>query len=213
MSDESYIIKPTDPSAIVRLQDPALIEQLLDQPLAIVAGAVTEWIKSGNGYCAGVGLRVAQAALKGRVFQQLARELDELRSKGKIPDDFAEKKFGYQTWVELLTVLDGEPLDEDRLEALKAMFYAVNKVGATDGERILGYQLFQIAKRLTSRELLLLRAVFDAYNSGEYSSPTATNLGVWAEQMGKRLGHGLLFLVMRDQAVLEQQGLISPRQQ
>jgi len=34
MDNESYIIKPKDPSAIVRLQDPTVIEQILENPLA-----------------------------------------------------------------------------------------------------------------------------------------------------------------------------------
>jgi hypothetical protein len=33
-----------------------------------------------------------------------------------------------------------------RLDGLKAMFYAVNRINAADGGRILGYQLFQIAQ-------------------------------------------------------------------
>jgi hypothetical protein len=48
MSDErSYIIKPTDPSAIVKLQDPTVIEQLLEQPLTVVAEVTTGLIVSG----------------------------------------------------------------------------------------------------------------------------------------------------------------------
>jgi hypothetical protein len=43
------------------------------------------------------------------------------------------------------TVIDNETPDEDRLEALKAMFYSVNKINATEGERVAKAQLFQIA--------------------------------------------------------------------
>ena len=45
--------------------------------------------------------------------------------------------------------------------SLKAMFYAVNKVGIEDGQRIAAYQLWQIAKVLTSGELLLLKTIHD----------------------------------------------------
>jgi|SRR5229473_269994 len=158
MDDGRYIIKPKDPSAIVRLQDPTVIEEILENPLPVLAEIVTGYIETGNGFWAGFGARLAQAALKGRVFEQFGREFKQLRDKGKIPDNFAEKKYGYKSWVELLTVLDEEVPDEDRLEALNAMFYSVNKIGVTGGEKIANYQLFQLAKRLTSSQLLLLRS-------------------------------------------------------
>ncbi len=138
--DESYIIKPKDPQAIVKLQDPSVIERLLDEPAAVLAGVVSEYIKSRNGYFATVGTRLVQA----RLFQQLGREIDDLRAKGKLPKDFSENPNGYKSWVELLTILDEESPDAERLEALKAMFYGVNQVAITDQERILQYQLSMV---------------------------------------------------------------------
>ena len=104
--DESYIIKPKDPQAIVKLQDPSVIERLLDEPAAVLAGVVSEYIKSRNGYFATVGTRLVQAAFKARLFQQLGREIDDLRAKGKLPKDFSENPNGYKSWVELLTIVD-----------------------------------------------------------------------------------------------------------
>lgn len=211
MDEGSYIIKPKDPSAIVRLQDPTVIQQLLEQPLTVIAESLAGYFSVGNGFWAAAGTRLAQAALKGRVFQQFERELRYLRDKGKIPDDFPEKKLGYQSWVELLTILDEELPDEDRLKALKAMFYAVNKVGTTDAQKILAYQLFRISAKLTSGELLLLRAVFDAYGTGTFAKSERVTLSGWATDMSNRLGHGLSALVVKDQNALVEQGLISPR--
>jgi hypothetical protein len=108
--------------------------------------------------------RIVQGILKGRLFQQVSREIKDLREKGKIPDDFGDEKNNtryFQSWVELMTTIDEDPPDADRLEALKAMFYGVSKVGIEDAERSLTYWLFQIAKVLTSSELVLLRAMFD----------------------------------------------------
>lgn len=89
--------------------------------------------------------------LKGKLLQEVCREIKELRDKGKIPDDFAEKKYGFKSWVELLKTVDEEAPDVDKLEALKAMFYSVNKVNVQDREQVFNYQLFQIAKRLPLR--------------------------------------------------------------
>ncbi len=41
------------------------------------------------------------------------------------------------------------------------MFFSVNSTNATDTEKILAYQLFQIAKQLTSGQFLLLKACYD----------------------------------------------------
>ena len=43
----------------------------------------------------------------------------DLREKGKINDRFAESKYGFQSWVELHTIIDDDTPHEDRLEALK----------------------------------------------------------------------------------------------
>jgi hypothetical protein len=138
---------------------------------------------------------LAQAAFKGQVFQQFARELKRLRDTGAIPGDFAEKKYGAKTWVELMTILDEETPDEDRAEALKAMFFAVNKVSSTDAERILNYQLFQISKELTSGELLLLRAIADLYRRFPGGAPANSN---FVREVSKLLGHNVTALIRKD---------------
>lgn len=215
MSDDgSYITKPTDPTAIVKLQDPTVIEQLLKEPLTVIAEVTAGLIASGNGFYAGAGVRLAQAALKARVFQQFAKEFKDLRDKGRIPDDFTEKKNGYSSWVELLTILDEEPTDEDRLEALKAMFFAVNKVDVDDGQRIVNYQLFQIAKRLTSGELLLLKAVKKASENGVFNpGDSRAALELWAGKItGQMGGYSLIALVLTNAEGLEREGLLNVKE-
>jgi hypothetical protein len=157
-----------------------------------------------------------KGALKVKLFQQLSREIKELRDKGKIPDDFAEKKNGYQSWVELMTIIDEESPDPERLDAIKAMFYAVNKVNATDGERILAYQLFQIAKKLTSGQLLYLKACYGIYRE-ERPTPDlprrggTLNIVEWCVKIGKKLGHSVTSLLDLDDKALADSGLLHHR--
>jgi hypothetical protein len=193
--DESCIIQPRDPSAIVRLQDPTVIEQILENPPAVFAELVTGYMATGNGFWAGLGCRLVQAAFKAQVFQQFALEFKQLREAGAIPDDFKEKKYGFKTWSELMTILDEETPDEDRAEALKAMFFAVNKVNSTDAERILNYQLFQISKELTSGELLLLKAIAE-FNT-EYPGGVPANIS-FVREISKLLGHSVTALIRKD---------------
>jgi hypothetical protein len=210
MDNESYIIKPKDPSAIVRLQDPSVIEQLLENPPAVLAELLAGWFSVGNGFMAAAGCRIAEAAFKGRVFEQFGREFKQLRDKGKIPDDFMKKKNGEKSWVELLTILDQEIPDDDRLEALNAMFYSVNKIGVTDGEKIANYQLFQIAKRLTSSQLLLLKVAYERATEKDFR-PANLGANAWLEIVAQGLGHGIIGLVEQDERVLIQNGLLTGR--
>ena len=83
MDEGGYIIMPKDPSAIVRLQDPTVIQQLLEQPLTVLAESLAGFFSVGNGFGASAGTRLAQAALKGRVFQQFETEFKYLRTKGQ----------------------------------------------------------------------------------------------------------------------------------
>jgi hypothetical protein len=173
--DESIVFKPRE-----ILSDPILpqntddLAKFMDQPQMAIAEAITGALAAGPKAWTVITGHIVQGMLKGKLFQQVSQEIKELREKGKIRDDFADEKhkYGFKSWVELLTIIDEETPDADRLEALKAMFYAINKVNASDGERIVSYQLFRTAKRLTSGELLLLRAIFEAYRNSDFRTRT-----------------------------------------
>ena len=212
--EETYIVKSRDPlTDIILLENKDALAKFLDQPLTAIVESITGALASGPTAWMPITGRIVQGALKGKLFQEVSREIEDLRKRGKISDDFAEKKYGYKSWVELLTILDEETPDRDRIEALKAMFYAVNKVNATDGERIVSYQLFHLAKKLTSGELLLLRAIFDKYESRDFNpNPNTTEpLTIWAAKMANRQKHLLTALVLRDERALVGQALISAR--
>jgi hypothetical protein len=193
MADESALItKPRDYSDIIKLQEPGVLEDFFDEPLPYFVATVSGALAAGkSGWILSSG-RMVQAMLKGRLFEQWSKEVKKLRETGRIPEDFADKKYGFQTWVELMTIIDEESPDADRLGALKAMFFAVNKIGATDGERIKAYQLWQIAKQLNSGELMLLRTVYlkRSQYASEVTYPSYVySYSNWALYMAKAIGH------------------------
>lgn len=211
MNEEpSYIVKRRDIAEIIQNPDKDAIEELLEDPAAVLAASLTDLFRSPVAYVER-GVRIVQAAFKGQSFYQLGREIKLLREKGKLAEDFEQNKYGYQTWVELLSVIDEDTPDKDRLEALKAMFWACNKVNATDAEHILGYQLFQIAKRLSSNELLVLKAVYELYKKGHASgiSNQDTNYVRWSEIVAEHLGHYLRSLVQAADDTLVRLQLLS----
>lgn len=210
---ESYIVKRSDHpdlDQIILEENKDALAQFLDEPVTAIVESITGALASGPKSWAVSAGRLVQGALKAKLFEQLSREIKELRDKGKIPDDFAEKKNGFQSWVELMTIVDEESPDPERLDALKAMFFAVNKVNAADGERILAYQLFQIAKKLTSGQLLYLKGCFEIYKDDPHLSGTI-GANEWFTRIGPKLGHNVSALLNLDDLALIALGLLSPR--
>ena len=92
------------------------------------------------------------------------------------------------------------------------MFFAVNKVDADDGQRIAAYQLWHIAKTLTSGELLLLKTAYDLRSRMLMNNSGGTGLYPdWANAMAKAIGHGLPGLVDLHEKRLSEFGLFTPR--
>jgi hypothetical protein len=212
MSDDekSYIVKQRDPVEMIHLKDAAALSEFLKDPRSVIAGVLIDGFSHGPSTFTGPLIRVGVAALTGRALEQFANEIKGFREKGKIPDDWAEKPQGFQTWVELLRLIDEESPDEERLEALKAMFFAVNKVNATDGQKIVAYQLFQIAKKLNSNELLVMKAVYALFH--KESQFRNNHFRDWAHAVSSSLGHSVLALIeIADKALVDNQ-LLSPRQ-
>lgn len=207
--DGTAIVKARDYADIVKLSDPTVMEQFLEEPLSFIAELTSGFIASGPKELALATGRVLQAALKGRLLEQWGAEFKKLREKGTIPKDFAESKYGFQTWAELLTIIDSEAPDADRLEALKAMFLAVNRVDATDGQRILAYQLWLIAKRLNSGELLLLKAAYE--NRSKFSRNETGGYDAWAYKIAGYSGHEMPALVNLHEKALVENGLMTAR--
>jgi len=209
--------KPTDWS-LVEIEtirnDPKLLEEILQQPWQKIAVLVTGAISTDMRGWATAGGRLVQGALRGTFLKQFARELLTLIAAGAIPEDYAEKKFGFQTLAELLRFIDEEEVDEDRLFAVQAMFLAVNAIDTKEGERILHYELFKISKKLSSTDLLLLKVTFGLYNeSKDPENPVVLpdSISGWNIEMGRRLGHNVSSLVEVAAENLENEKLLSGR--
>lgn len=212
--DQSIVLKAREPLDDVVLPENAdELAKFMDQPLTAIAEAITGALASGPKSWTVMTGHIVQGMLKGKLFQQASQEIKELRDKGKIPEDFAEKRYGFKSWVDLLKTIDEEAPDEDKLEALKAMFYGVNKVNVQDKEQVFNYQLFQIAKRLTSGELLTMHAIYKLHRSGRCAAPMTERLRDWATKVSQFADHGSVDFVMRHEHSLEREGLITEQLQ
>jgi hypothetical protein len=209
--ESSYVLADRDYADVVHLENPGVIERVLSGTRTEGLAYVSALLQSGIPRYVLAGPKVAFTAMAIEALTDLSREISAWRKAGRIPEDFSGRPCGYQTWVDLLREIDSDPVDADRLKAMKAMFLAANRVDVTEGQSIAAYQLFQIAKTLNSGELLLLKAIYDTYLSGSFDRIGNAPLGVWASGMAGKVGHGLKSLVLRDEPGLVRGGLIQPR--
>jgi hypothetical protein len=204
-ADHSYVLVARDYADIAHLENPSVIERILSASRTEKVAYVSALLTSGLSKYALTGPKVAFAAMAVEALTDFGKEVSEWIKEGRIPENFSGRPSGYQTWVELLQEIDSNPTDADRLKAMKAMFLAANQVNATDGQSILAYQLFGIAKKLSSGELMVLKAAIDIRGSNLESAQS------WLAKVSNVLGHALTALVAVHERVLVDNGLFSPR--
>jgi hypothetical protein len=204
--DESIVQRPREAYDIAKLQQETEFERFLEHPLTQALEALTGAFALGTkraGFAAG---RIAQALIKGKMYEQCAEEWRELREAGKIPENLGETEHGLYTWAELMMIIDDECPDRERLDALKAAFYAVNKVKQSDEEVIVQYQLWQVAKELKSGDILLLRSMYARVNG-----TVGSHYQEWVTGMLKSSGLMIPELLERHEKRLCEFSLMTPR--
>ena len=213
--DESIVIKPREFSVDLLLpENNSELAKFMDEPLTAIAETITGAMAAGPKTWMMMGGRIVQSMFKAKLFQQVSEEIKGLRDVGAIPKDYADEskyRYGAKTWVELMSIIDNEAPDADHLDALKAMFYGVNKISASDGERIVNYQLFQIAKKLTSAQVLYLRASYELFKAKDFTAGQSEDSRKWLRKVGVKLGHQVIGLLDKDDLALIEHGLLTAR--
>jgi hypothetical protein len=205
--EESLVTAPRDYADIAKLTEPLILDQFLERPADEVLDIIMGAFIVGREGLVKSGKRLALGLLKGRMYKQFAEEIKCLKDTAKLSDDFAEGKNGFHTWAELMSIIDDECPDADRLEALKAMFYAVNKVNSTDQEKIQAYQLWNLTKQLNSGEIFLLRVIKQEMNF---------LMGVngyrgWSNHLAQKTGYLVTGLIDIQEKQLTEHFLLTPR--
>lgn len=203
---ETIIQRPRESFELTRFQVESDFQQFLDHPLTAAIASVTGAFALGAKHLGVAAGRMAQAIVKGQIYEQFAEELRALYEAGKIPDDLGKTQHGLYTWSELMRIIDEECPDAERLKALKAAFYAVNKIASGDADRIVEYQLWQVAKEMRSGDVLLLRTIYTEFNR----TPNGYHR-IWAEHIAKASGLILIELLARYEKHLIDLLLITPR--
>lgn len=196
--DPSYNMRMVEDKALIDLENPKSIVEFLQAPTLKVAqfltgllsSAPTKWIKSAG--------HLVQGWIACNFFEQFGRELKDYVEKGKVKENFFSTGAQQASLRELLKFID-DGADEDRFKAMKSIFFAGISKDATEADEILAYELMQIGKKLSSNDIILLRAAYDIANGGSVNLQGAnkqtTATDEWLRIVAHKIGHKLTHLV------------------
>ena len=68
---KTYVIKKRDLADIIHSGDPSALEVFLDEPIPVIAQAITELFSKGPVALVGPAVRIVQGTLKGHLFKSL----------------------------------------------------------------------------------------------------------------------------------------------
>lgn len=192
------------------------VQEVINKKPEELVAAITGAIASGPSGLAVSAGRLVQGALRGEFARQFAFELNDLIDKGKIPGDFATKKFGFKSFTEVFAFIEQEDIDEDRFNAVKRMFFVMNSNSTDASKELLNYELLKISKSLTASQIKLLQSCFSLVLNGGFfhnGEKSYTRESLWAAEMSKIIGHHISTLVLQDEKILRDKGLLDERPQ
>lgn len=201
----------TNNSIIPNLGSPQEICKFLQQPTIVLAEFLTGLLSSDIAtYKLSAG-RLVQAAVRAKLLTQFGREIKKYRDAGKIKEDYFATNKTQATLLELLQFIDDNPPDEEVLKALKSIFLNMVSTNANNKNEQIGYQLFQLCKKLTSMDVLILKSCYEIYQENNIHYHEITNHGSWVEEVSKRVGYGLPDLIDASDDKLVELHLLSGR--
>ena len=95
------------------------------------------------------------------------------------------------------------------------MFHSVNDLNAHEAQRLLSYELLQIAKRLTGSQIRLVAAIYefryDQTLCGNHPQIASVSVDSWFNRLAQLMGHSVAALIELDEGALMGCKLISGR--
>ncbi len=125
--------------------------------------------------------RIFQAMIAGQLLDTFLREWENYREKGRIEEDYESTEQHRSCLQELLTFLDKDAPDELRFSVLKKIFLVAATEDASDRNSHLPLQYMQIARTLTSGEILVLSAEYIVTRKRELWEGKAHTAQAWLD--------------------------------
>lgn len=133
----------------------------------------------------------------------------------KSGDFFTEKPV--LIFTDLLKIIDEGKIDEERFKVMKSIFYIATEKDAQREQEEMAYRLFQIAKQISSEEVLILSANYNVVKgTAKPRTPgiewgSARQVNYWAQIIAEQIGHNLTEIVLQYEDHLVGLKLISDR--
>lgn len=181
-----------------------LREFLAKRGVEKISAVITGLIQNDMAKNAATLGRLVQGLARGELQNQFLRELGDLHERGVIKDNFYQdiKSKGFHSFVDILRFLDSdEVLENEKLIVLKKLFHSIIEVEVSEKQEAVYYQLFQIAKQLTSSALVVLAVNYHIYKRKDQSDGSQKQ---WAVAVSNELGHEITGLVeMHEEKLME----------
>lgn len=149
-----------------------------------------------------------QRVRSGRFLQTLLDEWNGYRAKGRISDDYASSEQHNACLQEMLDFLDRDSPDEIRFSLLKKIFLVAGTESVSTRESVLPQQYLSVCRSLTSGEVLVLLAAFEAGKKGPSKEVPAEQ---WLQLIAEPSGLQYPELVAIHEVKLMDKNLITPR--
>jgi len=125
------------------------------------------------------------------------------------------------TFIDLLKIINEGKIEEERFIAMKSIFFSGISKNSTQHDEILAYEFLQTTKKLSSTEILILKANFEIAQGNiskavpkEQMKNGESHRSTWQRIIAKQMGYGDLYsIVAKYELNLESLGLISHRQE
>lgn len=189
-SSKELAVKKDDSLKDSSVHEGSDIKQLMDKPstigvLEFLTGISAKAIDKPSNLILSGG-RLTQALFKGDLYKQLYTEIREYRDAGKISDEQLESSQGKTLFVELMRTIDEENLEETKFSALESIFLKSISTGTDEQSQLQAYQYFQVCKKLSSLDILMLKTAFKIYESSG-SNQKGVSIKKWEDKISKEL--------------------------
>jgi len=186
--------------SLINFDDPKSISDFLNMPMDKIAAALTGILSVDALQLRFSAGKIVQAAFKGKFLNQLGKELKEYINKGQIKADYLSDSIGRAAISELLKFIDEENPDEERFKAMKALFFVSVSENVSEMDKTIAYELLKISRRISSGEILILKAAYEIASGRARQSLGAVNRKMtgapgWLDYISKQIGHNIPSLV------------------
>ena len=150
--------------------------------------------------------RLLQATRNNSFLQQLAKDFEDLRKKGKIKEDYKTTEQATSCLQELLAALENPTIDQIKFDCLKAIFLKASSEDISSRNDSSPQLLMSMARELGSGEILLLAA---AYKRREDACPR--NVSTWLSEIASDSALATTGMVEFNEKKLIEKKLVSDR--